>query len=160
MRSWCGVESKAREQGLSHLERFVMRVEKTVPSMEAFQVWMLKQVPLVLPKPLMGNALSYALNQWPFFKPFMTDPHIERSNILIENGIRSVALRRKDFMFTGSHEAAKWLTIIYSLVSTAKWHSYDPFAYIKELITELPKSTTKDIEKYLIPNWKPGSLSK
>jgi transposase len=160
MRSWYEVEREAREKGLSQTERFTMRVEKTVPSMEAFHVWMLKQVPLVLPKSLIGNALSYALNQWSFFKPFMTDPRIELSNILIENAIRPVALGRKNFMFVGSHEAAKWPAIIYSLVSTAKWHGYDPFLYIKELVTELPKSKTSDIEKYLLPNWKPQTLLK
>ena len=160
MRSWYDVEREAREKGLSQTERFTMRVEKTVPSMQAFQAWMLKQVSLVLPKSLIGIALSYALNQWPFFKPFMTDPRIELSNILIENAIRPVALGRKNFMFVGSHEAAKWPAIIYSLVSTAKWHGYDPFVYIKELLTELPKSNTSDIEKYLLPNWKPQTLLK
>lgn len=157
MRAWYSVEREAKENGLSQADRFSMRVDRTVPSMEAFKEWMLVQVKLVLPKSLIGNALSYALNQWPFFKPFMTDPRIELSNILIENAIRPVALGRKNFMFVGSHEAAKWPAVIYSLVATAKWHGYDSFVYFKELLTELPKSTTKDIEKYLFPNWKPAN---
>jgi transposase len=157
MRAWYNVEREAKENGLSQADRFAMRVEKTVPSMEAFKEWMLAQVQLVLPKSLIGNALSYALNQWPFFTPFMTDPRIELSNILIENAIRPVALGRKNFLFAGSHEAAKWPAVIYSLVATAKWHGYDSFVYFKELLSELPKSTTKDIEKYLFPNWNPAN---
>jgi transposase len=160
MRAWYEVEREARENELTLDDRFAMRVEKTVPSMMAFKEWLQKEVSMVLPKSVIGNAFSYFLDQWPFFKPFMTDKRIELSNILIENAIRPVALGRKNFMFAGSHEAAKWPAIIYSLVSTAKWHGYDPFVYIKELLTELPKSTTKDIQKYLFPNWKPGSLSK
>jgi transposase len=156
MRVWYNLEREARENDLSLDERLVMRKVKIVPSMEAFKHWMLQQVSIVLPKSIIGNALSYALNQWPFFEPYMTDPRVEISNILIENAIRPVALGRKNFLFAGSHDAAKWPAIIYSLVSTAKWHGYDPFVYFKELLTKLPRSNANEIEKYLIPNWKPA----
>lgn len=154
MREWYAVEREAREKGQSMEERFALRIEHTVPSMRLFKDWMIKQVSEVLPKSPIGTALSYALNQWSFFDPFMTDQRIELSNILIENAIRPVALGRKNFMFAGSHDGAKNLAIVYSLAANAHSHGYDPFVYIKELLSELPKSTVKDIEKYLFPNWK------
>jgi transposase len=155
MREWYAVEREAREKGLSMEERFALRTEHTVPSMKSFKAWMLKQVAEVLPKSPIGTALSYALNQWSFLDPFMTDQRIELSNILIENAIRPVALGRKNFMFAGSHDGAKNLAIVYSLAANAHSHGYDPFVYFKELLTELPKSNVKDIEKYLFPDWKP-----
>jgi len=54
----------------------------------------------------------YALNQWPFFEQYLNDGRIEISNILIENAIRPVALGRKNFLFAGSHDAAKRAAII------------------------------------------------
>lgn len=156
MREWYMLEREAGETGLSFDERLTMRKEKIASSMETFKSWMLEQVSLVLPKSPMGIALSYALNQWSFFEPYLNDGRIQLSNILIENAIRPVALGRKNFMFAGSHDAAQRAAIIYSLVSIAKMHGYDPFVYIKELLTELPKAKTCDIGKLLIPDWKPS----
>jgi transposase len=74
--------------------------------------------------------------------------------ILIENAIRPVALGRKNFIFVGSHNAAKWPAVIYSLCAIAKNHSVSEFVYFKELLTELPKSKACDIQKFLPPFWK------
>jgi hypothetical protein len=120
---------------------------------------MLEQVSLVLPKYPIGIALSYALNQWSFFEPYLNDGRIKLSNILIENAIRPVALGRKNFLFAGSHDAAQRAAIIYSLVSIAKMHGYDPFIYVKELLTELPKAKSIEIGRFLLPDWKPSANS-
>jgi transposase len=156
IRTWYMLEREARDAGLSAKDKLIMRKEKIAPSMGAFKTWMIEQISLVLPKSPIGTAFSYALNQWTFFEPFLNDGRIELSNILIENAIRPVALGRKNYMFAGSHDAAKWPAIIYSLVSTANRHGFDPFVYIKELLTELPKAKSSDVEKLMIPNWKPA----
>jgi|AGTN01.2.fsa_nt_gi Transposase and inactivated derivatives len=156
MRVWYMLERQARESGLSFNDKLAMRREKIAPSMGCFKQWMLEQVSQVLPKSPMGIALSYALNQWTFFDPYLNDGRIELSNILIENAIRPVAIGRKNYMFAGSHEAARRAAIVYSLTSTAKWHGCDPFVYIKELLTELPRSKSCNIGKFLLPQWKPS----
>jgi transposase len=154
--SWYALERQARESNLPADELLAMRKQIIEPSMNAFKQWMLAQVNSVLPKSVLGNALSYALNQWAFFAPFINDPRVQLSNILVENAIRPVALGRKNFLFAGSHDAARWPAVIYSLVSTAKLHGHDPFVYIKELLTVLPQSTTTAIDTLLLPNWAPA----
>ncbi|NLW32077.1 MAG: IS66 family transposase [Fibrobacter sp.] len=84
----------------------------------------------------------------------MTDQRIEISNILIENAIRPVAIGRKNYLFNGSHDAARRAAMIYSLVSTAKLHDTDPFIYLNDLLTKLPASKTSDIKNFLMPEWK------
>lgn len=81
--------------------------------MNAFKQWMQQQLLAVLPKSPIGIALQYALKQWDYFTPYLTDGRVELSNILIENAIRPVALGRKNFLFAGSHAAAKWPAVIY-----------------------------------------------
>jgi transposase len=154
MKSWYEVERNARGQQYTLEQRFADRLEKTVPSMRDFKNWLSKTLTEVLPKSPMGIAVSYALNQWPYFEPFMTDPRIEISNILIENAIRPVAIGRKNYLFNGSHDAARRAAMIYSLVSTAKLHGIDPFIYIKDLLTKLPSSKSNAIGQFLIPAWK------
>jgi transposase len=157
MREWYGIEREAREKGLSFDERLALRKETVAPSMEAFKTWMQKQLTEVLPKSPIGVALQYALNQWEYFTPYLSDGWIELSNILIENAIRPVALGRKNFLFAGSHKAARWPAVIYSLAAIAHHHGVTPFEYFKELLTELPKASSKDIGKFLLPAWKNDS---
>jgi len=154
MKEWYKVEREAREQSLTLEQRFAIRKEKTVPSMREFKNWLTKTLSEVLPKSPIGIAVAYALNQWPYFEPFMTDQRIEISNILIENAIRPVAIGRKNYLFNGSHDAARRAAMIYSLVYIAKLHDTDPFIYLNDLLTKLPASKTSDIKNFLMPGWK------
>ena len=150
------VEREAKELGLSFDGCLAQRKEKVAPKMEAFKEWMLQQLTEVLPKSPIGVALQHALNQWEYFTPYLTDGRIELSNILVENAIRPVTLGRKNFLFAGSHNAARWPAVIYSLAAIAKNHGINPFDYFKELLTELPKlKSSREIEHFLLPNWKP-----
>lgn len=79
MRAWYMVEREAKEQNLSFDERLALRKEKVAPAMAAFKTWMQLQLALVLPKSPIGVALQYALNQWEFFSPYLTDGRIELS---------------------------------------------------------------------------------
>jgi transposase len=155
MKQWYMVEREARERNLTFDERLALRKEKVTASMAAFKTWMQQQLAEVLPKSPIGVALQYALNQWEFFTPYLTDGRIELSNILIENAIRPVTLGRKNFLFAGSHNAARWPAVIYSLAVIAKNHGINPFEYFKELLTELPRTMANDLGKFLIPAWKP-----
>lgn len=158
MREWYGVEQYARDNNLTPEARLALRIEKVVPSMNALKKWMDAELLKsdVVPKSPIGIALSYAINQWEYFNAYMTDGRIELSNILVENQIRPVAIGRKNFMFAGSEDAAVWLAIIYSLISTAKMHGHTPLAYFKELLTELPKESCTTTKQFLLTTWKPS----
>lgn len=154
IKSWYKVEQDAREYKLTTEQRFALRCEKSVPTLKSFKNWLSATAIEVLPKSPMGTAVSYALNQWPYFEPFMTDPRIEISNILIENAIRPIAIGRKNYLFNGSHDAARRAAMIYTLVAIAKLHEIDPFLYIQDLLTKLPSEKSKSIDNYLLPAWK------
>ena len=156
MKSWYKVEAQAKENGLTHEERFKSRVAETIPSMKSFEQWLKAQVVEVLPKSAIGMAISYALNQWKYFRAFMTDPRVEISNIATENKIRPVAIGRKNYLFKGSHESAQRGAMIYSLVAIAQNHNINPFDYFKEILSELPKIINSgSLDQLLIPEWKP-----
>jgi transposase len=148
---WYQVEREARENGMQFEQRLAIRREKVAPSMAAFKKWMQQNLTTVLPKSPIGIAIQYALDQWDYFEPYLTDGRIEISNILIENAIRPVALGRKNFLFAGSHEAARWPAVIYSLSTIAQENGVTPFEYFKELLTKLPKANMKDINSFLLP---------
>jgi len=153
MKEWYEVEDEARKQGLTLAQRFERRVAQTVAPMRAFKDWLSEQLGEILPKSSIGAAICYALNQWPFFEPFMTDERIELSNILVENKIRPIAIGRKNYLFKGSRKAAERAARIYSLVATAHNHNVDPFVYLRDLMTRLPDAKMTDIDQFLLPNW-------
>jgi transposase len=155
MRLWYGVEDEARKSDLSYEQLLEKRQAVTVPSMVEFKRWLDINLQKVLPKSPIGAAITYTLNQWPYFEPFMTDPRVQLSNILTENKIRPVTIGRKNYLFKGSHEAAQRAAMIYSLVETAKAHGIDPFVYIKDLLTQLPGAYSSEIDQFLIPAWQP-----
>ena len=151
MRYWYHLEREARDGNYSFEQRLAMRKEKIAGPMNELKNWMKKLLPEVLPKSPIGIALQYALNQWDFFNPYLNDGRIELSNILIENAIRPLAIGRKNYQFAGSHDAAKYPAVIYSLTSISKSNNVEPVEHFKELLTELPKISTKDISKFLLP---------
>jgi transposase len=153
IRPWFVRETEAKNQGRSLEERFSGRLESTVAEMVAFEGWLKTTVTAVLPQSPLGKAVAYALNMWPRFNAFMTDPRVEISSNLVENAIRPVALGRKNFLFLGSHDAAQRAAILYSIFATAKLHGIDPFVYTRHLLIRLPAESAANLEKYLPQNW-------
>jgi len=151
---WFEKEREAKAGGLDLAQRLALRQKEVVPSMKLFVEWMQTECSGVLPKSPMGQAIAYALDQWPGFTPYMTDGRIELSNNLVENAIRPVALGRKNYLFKGSHDAAQRGAIIYSLIATAMRCGHDPFLYFKDIFTRLPAAASKDIQAFLPQNWK------
>jgi len=49
---------------LTEEERYAQRQQHAVPLLAEFHDWLVKTEPYVLPKSKIGEAVSYALNQW------------------------------------------------------------------------------------------------
>ncbi len=62
--------------------------------------------------------MNYALNRWDSLICFIENGAVQIDNNLVENRIGLVVLGRKDYLFAGSHDAARDAAILYSLMST------------------------------------------
>lgn len=62
---------------------------------------------LVLPKSTIGKALAYSIEWWDKLSRYTEDGMINIDTNPVENSIRPVAIGRKNYLFAGSHEAAK-----------------------------------------------------
>ena len=71
--------------------------------------------------------------------------------------IHPLALGRKNYLFAGSHDGARRMTIIYSPVATAKKHDVEPFAYLKDVITRITDLPYNKLSSLLPPNWYPAT---
>lgn len=148
------VERYAREEQLSYQQRFELRQEKSVPVLKDIKEWLQQEMVKVLPKSQIGQAIGYMHSFWSRLERYAEDGQVEIDNNLVENAIRPVALGRKNYLFAGSHNGATRAAIIYSLVSTAKLHDVEPFAYLKDILSRIAWYPHKQIHELLPVNWK------
>ena len=118
-----------------------LRQQLAVPRLEQFKAWLQSQQMAnggqVLPKSPMGQAISYALNQWDALCLYSTDGDLSIDNNIAENALRRVALGRKNFLFVGSERAGRAAAIYYSLVESCKVNKVNPLTYMTYVLTNV-----------------------
>ena len=142
------IESLAREKGLTNFDRFSLRQEKAIPILTEMESWLAQEIYAVTPKSTIGKAMQYMTNRWPYLKRYVEDGRYEIDNNLVENAIRPVALGRKNYLFSGSHNGAKRSALFYTLVSNAKLQGLEPFSYLRdvlEIIADYPVTKVSDL---------------
>jgi Transposase and inactivated derivatives len=142
-------EREARENSLSWNQRKELRIEKSLPVLKELESWMKEQLPDVLPKSAIGQAIAYTLGLWNRLTRYIDNGQVEIDNNLIENSIRPVALGRKNYMFAGSHEAAKQAAMIYSFLGTCKINNVEPYKWLKEILKQIPDHSIQKLEELL-----------
>lgn len=96
-----------------------------------------------LPQSSLGQAIDYALGQWPTLTVFLNDGRVEIDNNLVENAIRPTALGKKNWLFIGDAEAGQRSAIIYTIIESCRRRGLDPYAYLREVLTRLPNLTRR-----------------
>lgn len=107
----------------------------------------------IRPKSGLGQALQYALGQWPAMRTFLEDGRVEIDNNDTENDIRPSAVGKKNWLFVGSPEAGKRSAVMYTLLISARNHGVDPQAYLRDVIERLPAARPAELDALLPANW-------
>jgi transposase len=144
------VERDARDENPDSRKR--VRAERSGPILVRIRQWLDKAAARVLPKSLLGQAVGYALNQWPTLITFLDDGHLEIDNNRTENAIRPFVVGRKGWLFAGSPAGAETSALLYSLVETAKANALEPHAYLTYLFEHLPAAKTPEAVAALLPH--------
>jgi transposase len=155
MQQLYAIERDCKEKNLSVEQKQAVRQQKATPILEQLGKWMKEQYMQVLPKSLIGQALAYSISRWDKLSIYTTDGMLCIDNNPVENSIRPVAIGRKNYLFCGSHEAAKRTAMLYSLLGTCKMHGVNPFIWLKEVLTILPSYPINKIKELLPHNYTP-----
>lgn len=131
------IEGRARSESQDHDKIYRLRQEEAVPILKDLENWMKEEYTQVLPKSLIGQALAYALQRWEKLSLYTTDGKLLIDNNAVENAIRPVAIGRKNYLFCGSHEAARRSAMLYSLLGTCKLQGVEPYQWLKNTITRI-----------------------
>lgn len=150
------IEREAREKELTYEERKALRLEKALSVLKELEKWLRDELSTVLPKSVIGKAISYSLRLWPRLIHYLEDGRYEIDNNLIENKIRPFALGRKNYLFAGSHQAAQNAAMMYSFFATCKLHDVDPFEWLRDVLEKIQDTKITQLESMLPWNYKSG----
>ena len=114
------LEAEYRDRGLDHLQRGRERLARSVPLFDKLAQWIHGVHPRLRPKDPLGKATTYFINQEPYLRRCFSDGRFELDNSRVERAIREVAIGRKNFVLTGSPEAAERLATAYTVIESAR----------------------------------------
>lgn len=87
------------------------------------------------------------------------DGHLDMHNIAIERCFRHIAIGRRNWLHTGSHQAAKNIAFMFGLLESCKLNDIDFGIYIEDVLTRIMYGEQVD-ESFLpcgyFPRYKEG----
>jgi transposase len=142
-------------------ERHRLRQELAAPRLAQFKTWLDSQQAAnggpILPKSPMGQAITYAMNQWDALCVYTTDGRLNIDNNAAENAHRRVAVGRKNWLFCGSDNGGRTAAVLFSFIATCERHKVDPFAYLRDVLTHIAATPLSQLDQLLPHRWKPAA---
>jgi transposase len=149
------IEQELRELRAGPQLRAVVRAHQSRPIHERLHrlLLKLKLKRSYLPQSAMGQAIDYALGQWPMLGVYLEDGRVELDNNLVENAIRPTALGKKNWLFIGQATAGERGAILYTIVESCRRRGLDPYRYLRDVLTALPIMTNWQIQDWTPEAW-------
>ena len=142
------IEHQAKE--FDAAARVSLRHEKSIPLLSSLKDWLDHQSITALPKSPLGEAITYARNQWVALNVYVTDGALAMDNNLAERAVKPFAIGRKNWLFFGSDDGGRRLAMLSSFTATCQQFGVNPWTWLRNTLTRLP-STPDDQLVTLLP---------
>jgi hypothetical protein len=136
-----------------HEQRLELRQQHSLPVLTEFRHWLQATEQIVLPKSPIGQALQYVLPRWDGLVRYCENGALSIDNNLSERMVRPVAIGRKNYLFMGSDNGGKAAAILYSIMASAKANQVEPFAYARDLLSQLTGCSPPEVAALLPYAW-------
>lgn len=144
-----GIERDCKEA--KEPERLLARQQRGVPVLAELREWLDKTRPAVVPGSALGRALSYMHDYWGKLIRYTERGDLPIDNNRCENAIRPFVVGRKAWLFSDTPAGAQASAVIYSLLQTAKANGYEPYAWLRRVMRDLPAAKTVEEIEALLP---------
>lgn len=147
------VDRSARQDRLDAAERGQLRREHSQPLLKEIHeaCWELKA--RVLPSSVLGQAVTYTLNQWEKLARCLEYDEVELSTNLAENSMRPIALGRKNWLHVGSEKAGPKVAAILSVVESCRRLKVPVTEYLLSVLPELNRLSTAQAAELTPARW-------
>jgi len=145
------IEREAKEEGLNADQAYMLRQEKSVPLLKELKALLIEyaESQAATPKSVMGKAIKYTLGQWDKLVGYTENGQWHMDNNAVENKIRPVALGRKNYLFCGSHQHARYAAMIYSFFGTCKANGVEPLQWLTETLQKINDTKMTELNTLL-----------
>ena len=154
------VDAEAREAGMDHAARHVLRGERSGPLLEVMKKEMEAAKVTVLPASALGKAVNYTLSLWDKLTKFLEHPELELSNNSAENSMRPVVVGRKNWIHVGSEKAGPKVAAILSVVETCRRLKLPLRDYLAGVLPGLGNVSMQRVGQYTPAVWAASQSSK
>src|ERR1700756_1272223 len=88
----------------------------------------------------------------------MASSRVEIDNNLVENAIRPPAIGKKNWLFAAQADAGERGAILYTIIESCRRRGIDPYAYLKDVLSRLPRMTNHQIPEVTPSAWAKAHL--
>jgi transposase len=138
-------------------QRQQVRQQQAKPILDELKKWLDEQKLLALPKSALGQAITYALNNWAALERYLERGYLAIDNNLSERTLRAIALGRNNWVVLGSEAGGETAAVLYTMVLSCKHLGMDPLAYLREALMGLfalgEKPTAEQLSEWLPDRW-------
>jgi transposase len=151
------LEHLADARGLAAHDRAALRQARAAPVLERLHRWCVLTRGQEPPSTDLAKAAGYCVNHWTALTRFLEDGRLSPDNNVCESQLRDIALGRRNYLFSGSHDAARRAAALYSLTRTCAQHGVPPLSYLTDVLAKLPAARTPSELDALLPHrWSPA----
>lgn len=86
---------------------------------------------------MVQRAVNYILDDEEAFRKFLSDGRVDMHNNAIERCFRHIALGRRNWLQSGSHDAAKNIAFMFGLLESCKLNDVSFGEYIEDVLTRI-----------------------
>jgi transposase len=155
------IEENLRRSKAGPRKRAAVRMSQSRPICQRLHraLVLFKKSRRYLPRSAFGQAIDYALSNWPLFGVYLGDGRIQIDNNLVENSIRPTALGKKNWLFFGDADAGRRGAILHTIIESCRGSGLDPYAYLRDVLTRLPSMTNWQVKHVTPEVWAKTSRS-
>ena len=144
------IEDRVREASVA--ERQALRQSESRLILDGMKTALDEWAVRELPKSNLGQAVSYARNQWSAFCLYTEDDRRTIDNNISERTLRSQAIGRRNWLFLGHKSAGPRAAVLFTILAGAKRHHLEPWAYLTDVLVQLA-AETDDLDALLPDHW-------
>jgi hypothetical protein len=144
------IEDRVREE--SPEDRCALRRLEALPILFKMKASLDELKVRALPKSKLGQAVTYARNQWSAFCLYVKDGRRTIDNNVSERTLRPQAIGRKNWLFLGHESAGPRAAVLFTILAGAKRHHLEPWAYVTDVLVKLA-AETDDLDALLPDRW-------
>jgi transposase len=147
------VEGELREQACGQRGRMAQRASESGMILHRLKRVLDRKWRQPLPSSRIGKAMAYAMSNWDLLTRYVEDGRLEIDNNRVENAIRPTAVGKKNWLFIGHPDAGQRSAIIYTILATCRTHGIDPWEYLHDVLSRLPRMKNWEVDQLTPANW-------